>query len=84
MGKSISIRDKVNNYPTKHQEGFTGKEIKELLKEYPQVKEEDFFKAMGVHTAMFKDGESITYHCDIELALRCVVERREPKVFEWD
>ena len=75
----------VYKYPTKHSEGFTNTEIKELLeKYYPEVTIEKLFEKIGVHTGYFKDGESITYHHDVDLGIRLVLENREMKQYEWD
>lgn len=38
-----NVEEIVNNYPTKHQMGFVGREILALLKEY-KIKPKAFFK----------------------------------------
>ena len=73
----------VNNYPTKHKEGFTDKEINSLIKEY-DLDPKKFYEKLGVNTSMAIEDEIITYHCDIELALRCVFEDRNKRPGEWD
>ncbi len=79
------LKDLVNNYPTKHQEGFITKEIKDILKkEYPQFTLKQFGEKLGVHTGMLKDGDSITYHCDVLTALSCLIESRNMSSLEWD
>ena len=78
-----NITNIVNNYPVKYEYGFTSEEIKNLLKEY-DLNSESFYKALGVNTCMIIDGQTITYHCDIENALFCVVENREQNIWEWD
>jgi hypothetical protein len=30
------------------------------------------------------NGELIIYHCDIDKALRCGIEDRDLKLYEWD
>lgn len=71
-------------FKTKHKEGFTNKEIEELLKQYPDINMEKFNDAMMGNTCMMKDGELINYPCDVEKAIRCGVENRELNSFEWD
>lgn len=81
MGK---LKDKVYNYPTKYEEGFTSIEIVELLKEYPDVNMDKFNNAMIGNTCMMKDSKIINYHVDVLTALRCGLENRDMKLWEWD
>lgn len=80
------LEEKIYTYPTKHKEGFTDEEVKKFLKEYPEVKDKmyRFNRAMIGNTCMIKDGEIINYHCDILTALRCTLEDRELKPYEFD
>lgn len=80
---SENLNDFINNYPTKYQSGFLAFEIKEILERF-QIDEDTFYKALGVNTCMVIDGQAVTYHCDIELALRCVIENRNKTLNEWD
>lgn len=80
---SKNIKEIINNYPTKHKEGFTGKEIKSLIKEY-DLDSDKFYEVLGVNTCMIIDDETITYHCDIETTLYCLVENRDKHYWEWD
>jgi len=73
----------VDNYPTKHNIGFIGQEIKDLLEKY-KIDAEKFYVALGVNTCALIDGEAVTYHCDIEKGLRCVLENRQQNIIEWD
>ncbi len=78
------IRDKVYNYPTKHKQGFISSEIDELLKDFPDIDMDKFNLAFMGNTCMLIDDDSINYHCDVEKALYCGVEKRELKQSEWD
>lgn len=78
-----NVEEIVNNYPTKHQMGFVGREILALLKEY-KIKPKAFFKKMGPNTVGVIETEVVTYHCDILKGLRCVLENREQTLEEWD
>lgn len=71
------------SYPTKYEIGFTSLEIKELLEKY-KIDSEKFYTALGVNTCAVIDGETVTYHCDIEKGLRCVLENRQQNIMEWD
>lgn len=73
----------VDTFHTKYEEGFNGEEIIRLLDEN-SVDKEVFFDKLGVNTGIIKCGCFLTYHCDIELALRCVFEGRNKRLGEWD
>lgn len=79
-----TIREKIHNYKTKYKEGFTQTEIKELLKDYPDINMDKFNSALFGDTCMLKGKEIIRYHCDIEKALLCGIENRDPYSWEWD
>jgi hypothetical protein len=80
----MNIKEKVYNYPTKHKEGFLQSEIEELLKEYPNIDMEKFNSSLWGNTCMIKDDEMVQYHCDIEMALLCGIEKRDLRNYEWD
>lgn len=82
--KKDILQDKVYNFITKHPEGFTYKEIVKLLEDYPEITMEQFSEALGVNTVMYKDGETITYHCDILTAMRMCTEKRDMYLHEFD
>jgi hypothetical protein len=66
----MTITERVNNYPTKYKEGFTPSEIDELLKEYPNIDMKKFNEATSGITGIMIEGEFITFHCDIEFAIK--------------
>jgi hypothetical protein len=80
---SENVESFVYDYPTKHVQGFLGKEIMEILEKY-EIDNEKFFDALGVNTVMSIGGQFITYHCDVLKGLRCVIENREQTFEEWD
>jgi hypothetical protein len=80
----MTISERVNTYPTKHEEGFISSELEELLKEYPNIDIGKFNEAMMGNTCMLKGNEVIMYHCDIELAIRCGIEKRNVRGYEMD
>lgn len=80
----MNIEDKVNSFKTKHEQGFIGSEIEELLKDYPDVDRVKFNNALNGITCMVIEDEIIIYHCDIATALRCGIEKREVRGYEFD
>jgi hypothetical protein len=80
---SKNITNVVNNFPVKYEYGFTASEINTLLTEY-DLDENLFYQKLGVNTCMVIEGQTITYHCDIEKALFCLVENRDEDLWEWD
>lgn len=78
------IRGKVYGFKTKFEHGFTYQEIDELLKDFPSVSRDDFYEKLGINTCMIVEREVINYHCDVELALRCCIEKRDKSPYEWD
>ena len=80
----MNIHEKVYNYPTKHKEGFVQSEVGALLKDYPNIDMEKFNSALMGNTCIVKEGEIIQYHCDIEKALICGIEKRNLRGYEWD
>lgn len=84
--KKLTVRNitsVVDKFPVKYEYGFTSSEIKKLLTDYG-VDKEKFYEALGINTCMLIEGETITYHCDIEKALYCVLENRNQLPGEWD
>ena len=79
------VYDKVYNYKTKYPQGFIESEIKELLKGYPDIDMKKFDDAMMGNTCMIApDDQTIIYHCDVEKAILCGIEKRGLKWYEFD
>lgn len=74
----------IKDFKTKSEWGFTSQEIEELLKNYPDVNMDKFNNALMGITCMMVDDELVIYHHDVELALRCGLENRNMKWYEWD
>ena len=79
-----NIREKVYNFKTKNKEGFVQSEIDILLKDYPNINMDKFNSALMVITCIVIDGEAVIYRDDIENALRCGIENRNLRSWEWD
>ena len=85
MGK-LDIDKLVNEYPTLHKEGFTNKEMRDLilsLKDTP-INMDKFNSTMMGNTCMMINGMVINYHCDVIMALTCGIENRDQTAYEWD
>lgn len=79
------VYDKVYNYKTKHEEGFIKSEIDDLLKDYPNIDMDKFNDAMMGNTCIMNEADGIIiYHCDVEKALICGIEKRGLYSWEWD
>lgn len=84
--KTLRLKDVSNvvtDYPTKNIEGFTRKEIDTLLSQYG-IDKEKFNKALGVCTGMIINGDVVTYHSDVELGIKCVLQNRAQSLAEFD
>ena len=77
-------REKFYNFKTKNKEGFVKSEIDTLLKDYPNINMDKFNSALMGNTCMMVDNEIVMYHRDIEKALRCGIENRNLRSWEWD
>lgn len=80
-----NLRDLVYNYETESEYGFTDNEMKELLKQFPDINMDKFNSTMRGNTCMMNDkNEIINYHCDVLTALRCGIENRNMEWYEFD
>ena len=75
--------EQIYNWKTKHKEGFTAEEIVDVC-EFFNISPQDFTEKLGINTCIIRDGETITYHCDVDIAVRCCLEGREKTFAEWD
>lgn len=80
----MDIREEVNSCLTKNKHGFTRDEYMKLLENYPGINMDRFWDALNGITCMSIDGETVVFHRDIELAIRCGMEDRSPTLSEWD
>jgi hypothetical protein len=80
----MDIREEVNSWLTKNKQGFTRDEYMKLLENYPGINMDRFWDALNGITCMSIDGETVVFHRDIELAIRCGMEDRSPTISEWD
>jgi hypothetical protein len=78
------IHELVYIKKTRFKKGFTQSDIDSLLKKFPSVSTREFNLAMGTTTVQIINGEIVYYHQDVEMALRCCIEKREPNPFEFD
>lgn len=79
------VRERVYNFPTESEMGFTSKELETLTAEFPDLDKDKYNSALRGVTCMANDkGEMITYHCDVYKAICCGIQKRDLKGFEWD
>lgn len=78
------IHELVYTKKTRFKKGFTVSEIDSLLKKFPTVSKRQFNIAMGTTTVQIIKGEVVYYRPDVEMAIRCCVEKRKPNPFEFD
>ena len=74
----------VYEYPTKYKEGFLPDEIKEILKQFPNINMDKYDDAMMANTCAMREGKLVMYHCDILAAITCGIENRDMRIEEWD
>jgi hypothetical protein len=77
------LEDLVYNYPTKYEEGFTGREII-ALSEHLGIAYEKVWDKIGVVTCGVRGGQAVIYHCDVLTGVRCTLENRDMTLEEWD
>jgi len=70
---------------SKHKYGYTRKEILDIIRPL-KIHHQTFWKKFGVNTCAIhpETKESLMYGCDIELAIRCCLQKRDKTVWEWD
>ena len=85
--KLEQIEDLVNNWPTKHKEGFTNLEITNIIntiKVDNEFSHEKFDNAMMGNTCLMREGQLVMYHWDVIKGIQCGIENRDLNVYEWD
>jgi hypothetical protein len=74
------LQELVYGFKTQNKEGFTFEEQKKLLSMFTKINMKRYNEAL---TGITCSGNYI-YHCDILTALRCGMEDRNMKSYEWD
>lgn len=73
----------ISQYQRKYDIGFTYSEIGEILK-INNIDESIFYIMLGTNTVTKINDEIVVYTCDVELALRCIIENRDKTFDEFD
>ena len=81
---SGSLDSVINNFQTKHKEGFTTEELDKLTDLYPGINCSKFDDALIGNTCIVRDDDVLNYKHDVLTALRCGIESREINIKEWD
>lgn len=79
-----NITEILDNFNTKHKQGFTQEDIIRLLEQFPSITLEKFNEKMGIVTVLEVDGEIVYFRGDVELILRLILENRDIHPYEWD
>lgn len=79
-----NITEILDNFNTKHKQGFTQEDIIRLLEQFPDITLEKFNEKMGIVTVLEVDGEIVYFRGDVELILRLILENRDIHPYEWD
>lgn len=77
-----NIKNYVDRFETKYEEGFTDEEIRQVVKAFPRMNKKYFFNALNGITCVVKDGNVLTYHDDIENALNTATADRKQTWYE--
>lgn len=84
MRKEDHIAEVVHGFPTKHPQGFLPDEIEAVFAQFKGLDRDKAEDALMGCTCLKIGGQLVIYHCDVELAVRCGVERRNPRPYEID
>jgi len=69
---------------SKHELGYTDQEVRSILKKL-EIPYKLYWEKFGINTCgVSETGESLFYHCDVRLAIRCCIEKRDKHFYEWD
>ena len=79
----VDFRKVIEDYATKYEKGFTCDEQRDLCTKL-DVDVDEYYEKLGINTCMVIDGDIITYHCDVEMAIGACLEKREQNPYEWD
>jgi len=75
---------KLNLPEPKDSLGYTKEEISKIIKIY-NISEKVFNEKFGINTCpILSNGECGYYKWDVELAIRCCLEKRDKHWYEWD
>ena len=82
----MKLRDRVYDYKTKDEHGFSPEELEAIYNEFKDSNpnRERFDDALMGITCMVNDDGLVIYHCDVLSALRCALESRDLNIYEWD
>lgn len=73
----------INTYKRKYKEGFTQEEVSDILC-HLDIAPILFYDKIGCCTCLVKDDRPLLYLYDLELGVRCCLENRNIKSYEFD
>lgn len=74
----------LSSVTPKHKQGYTSEEVDEIISSNPEIDEDKFYSTLGVVTVTVINGETVYYAHDIRKTVECVLDNREPNIFEFD
>jgi hypothetical protein len=74
----------VRSFKTKYDEGFTWNEIQSISEKFTSLNRDKFESALFGITCRMINEETVIYSWDVVKALRCGLENRNLRGYEWD
>lgn len=74
----------VKSFKTKYDEGFTWNEIQSISEKFTSLNRDKFESALFGITCRMINEETVIYSWDVVKALRCGLENRNLRGYEWD
>lgn len=74
----------LDDFKRQYKEGYTNDEIIQIFKNLDNADQNIFFDCLTGVTAVTVDGQILFYEIDIERAIKCSIEKRNLKDYEWD
>ena len=74
----------LDNYPAKHEHGFTDAEIQDITSKIPNINMKKVLDALMCNTCMVVDDTIVNYYSDVRLAITCGIQNRDVDINEWD
>jgi len=84
MNIGKELHDYIYKFPTKYDVGFLPEELQEVIDKFPQMDMKKWDDAMMGNTCQMREGKLVIYHCDVLVAVRCGLEKRDQTLMEWD
>lgn len=74
----------LDNFTRKYKVGYTNDEVMQIFEGLINADEKIFFDCLNGVTATEIAGRILFYQIDIDNAIKCSIEKRNLKDYEWD